>query len=349
MMKKILEPSLFASRSFVFLLALAGFLSACTKEEKADSSPVKLSIYTSRSDHLIRPIVELYEKETGVEVSYMTDKAGALLERLKAEGENTSADILMTVDAGNLWQAVQMDLLQPVESATLEKNIPAAFREPKGHWFGFSGRARTIFYHPERVNASELSSYEDLASEKWKGRLCLRSSSSVYNQSLVAALISHYGKEKTEQVVSGWVANLATEPFANDTSLLKAIAAGQCDVGLANSYYYGRLVKEETGFPVKIFWAQLDSAGTHMNVSGAGVTKHSKQPEAAKEFLEWLSTQAPQKLFAELNMEFPLLESVEKDPIVASWGDFKADLLNIKKVGELQSEAVQLMDRAQYR
>jgi len=308
-----------------------------------------LVVYSARNEQLIKPVFDAYTRETGVEVEFTTGEAAVLTERLAAEGRNSPADILMTVDAGELWNAAERGLLQPVKSAVLEKNVPAHLRDPDGRWFGLSLRARTIFYSPKRVDPTTLSTYEALATPAWKGRLCLRTSKKVYNQSLVAMLISAQGEAVTERIVRGWVANLATDVFANDTQLLEAIAAGQCDVGIANTYYYGRIVKERPDFPVKLFWANQGAGGVHVNISGAGVTKHSRRTVAATRFLEWLSGSAAQAHFAGVNMEFPVNPAATVDPLVKSWGSFEPSLINVAEAGRLQPAAVRLMDRAGYR
>ncbi|TVQ80109.1 MAG: Fe(3+) ABC transporter substrate-binding protein [Bradymonadales bacterium] len=319
----------------------------CTRNSSDPSSVV--TVYSSRADHLIKPIFDLYQERTGQEVRFLTDSEGPLMERLKAEGANSPADLFLTVDAGNLWKAAEEGLLRPIQSKKLEQAIPAHLRDPENQWFGLSLRARTILYSPERVSPSDLSTYEALADEAWAGRLCMRTSRKVYNQSLVAALIAHHGQERAEQIVGAWVRNLATEVFPNDTDLIRAIAAGQCDVGIANSYYFGRLLRDQPDFPVRLFWASLENSGTHLNVSGAGVTRHAKNPEGAQALLEWLTEPEAQKAFAELNLEYPIVTEVARDPIVEGWGSFQGDLLNLRSLGELQTQAVQLMDRVQYR
>lgn len=309
----------------------------------------EITVYSARNEQLIKPLFDAYTRETGVQVRFITDKEGPLMERIRAEGVNTPADLLLTVDAGNLWQAANMGILQPVKSTVLDANIPAHLRDPAGQWFGLSIRARTIFYNKQKVNPAELSSYEDLASAKWKNRLCLRTSKKVYNQSLVGTMIAQMGEPKTEQVVRGWVGNLATDVFADDTKMLEAIAAGQCDVGIANTYYFGRLMEKNPQQPLGIFWADQKGRGTHVNISGMGLTRYAKNPKAAQAFLEWLSSEKAQNLFADRNMEFPVNAKVKADPVVASWGSFKSNLINVSKAGELQSAATRLMDRAGYR
>lgn len=306
-------------------------------------------VYSARNEQLIKPLFDTYTKETGVNVKFVTDNEGALLQRLKAEGANTPADLLITVDAGNLWQAANEGVLKSIQSPTLVKNIPANYRDTQNQWFGLSVRARTIFYNKTKVQASDLSSYEDLGNPKWKGRLCLRTSKKVYNQSLVAMLIAEHGEAKAEQIVKSWVANLATDPFPDDTKMLEAIAAGQCDVGLSNTYYYARLLKKTPDLPVGIFWANQATDGVHVNVSGAGITKHAKNEAEAIKLLEWLSSPKAQNLFADVNYEFPANLTVTPDALVASWGKFKPNLINVAKAGELQATAVKLMDRVGYK
>ena len=306
-------------------------------------------VYSARNEHLIKPLFDRYTQETGVQIRYITDKEGPLLQRLAAEGKRTPADMLITVDAGNLWHAAQSGVLAEISSPVLEANVPANLRDPKGRWFGLSERARTIVYSTERVQPGELSSYEGLADPKWHGRLCLRTSKKVYNQSLVASLIARHGEEGAEQIVRGWVANLAAEPFSNDTKAMEAVVAGQCDVTIVNTYYFGRLEKERPGIPLALFWPNQDSSGVHINVSGAGVTAHAKHPEAAQQLLEWLSSETAQGDFAGLNMEYPVNKTVAPDPLVSAWGTFKADDLNVNEAGRLQADAIRLMDRAGYR
>lgn len=306
-------------------------------------------VYSARIEQLIRPLFEAYTRETGTVVNFITDKEGPLMERLKAEGPNTPADVLLTVDAGNLWQASQLQLMQPVKSKTLEANIPAHLRDPAGLWFGLSVRARTVVYNINKVKSSDLATYEDLAGEKWKGRLCLRTSKKVYNQSLVAMMIAEYGESNTEQVVRGWVRNLAAPVFSDDTTMMEAIAAGQCAVGIANTYYFGRLIEKSPDLPLALFWPNQSGSGVHVNISGAGVTRYAKNPRGAVMLLEWLSSVNAQSLYADANMEYPVNPAVKPHPVVARWGTFKQNNVNVAKAGELQAAAVRLMDRAGYR
>ncbi len=353
---------------FGMMLALAGCSKSSTPEESVDAeTPAPsteqevakdnaasadgqtVTIYSSRNEQLIKPLLDRYTEQTGVKVELVTDKDGPLMARLQAEGKNTPADMLLTVDAGNLWQAAEQGLLQPVASSVLEANVPAKYRDPEGRWTGLSLRARTIFYDPSKVSADQLSTYADLADPKWKGKLCLRTSKKVYNQSLVASMMEHLGAEKTEAVIRGWVANLATDVFSDDTNLLEAIAAGQCEVGIANSYYYGRLLDEKPDFPVKIFWANQGTTGTHVNISGAGVVTGSDNADGALKLMEWLSSDDAQGLYASADKEFPVKVGIDESEMLRSWGQFKPDDINVQKFGALQTQAIQMMDKAGYK
>jgi len=324
----------------LFCVSLPNYTSANEKE---------IVVYSARKEHLIQPIFEAYTQKTGIKVKYITGAAGALLERLKAEGANTPADMFITVDAGNLWQAAQAGVLQSVNSEELEANVPANLQDPENKWFGLSVRARTIVYNTTSGVAGKITTYEDLANENWKERLILRTSKKVYNQSLVASLIAEHGPEKAEQIVAGWVANLAADPFSNDTKALEAVAAGIGDATVVNTYYFGRLMKDKPELPLAIFWPNQNTNGVHMNVSGAGITSHAKQKKAAIKLLEWLSGEEAQGQFAGLNMEYPVNKKVSPDPVVAEWGTFTGNPMNVAKYGELQGEAIMLMDRAGYK
>jgi len=309
----------------------------------------EIVVYTARKEHLVKPLFDAYTEKTGVKIKYITDKAAPLLARLQGEGKNSPADMLMTVDAGNLWQAAEKGVLAPVKSELLDKNIPPHLRDPEGRWFGLSVRARTIVYSTDRVKESDLSTYENLADPRWKERLCLRTSKKVYNQSLVAMMIAEKGQEATEATVKGWVNNLATAPFSNDTKVMQAIAAGQCDVGIVNTYYYGRLMKKNQDTRLALFWPNQQSRGVHINISGAGITTNAKNRQQAIKLLEWLSGAEAQNIFASLNMEYPANPAIKADATVSAWGEFKQDQLNVARAGELQASSVMLMDRAGYK
>lgn len=353
------------TKGFQFFSALAlvtaAVLAGCGKQDEssqqgqsadAENTTQSLTVYSSRAEHLIQPVFELYSERTGVEVQYITDKAGVLVERLKTEAESTPADILVTVDAGNLGYAAAEGILAPIQSEIVENQVPAHLRDEQNRWTGLSLRARTIVYSTERVTSEELSTYEALGSEDWAGSLCLRTSKKVYNQSLVAMLIAEHGEEKTQQIVEAWVDNLAVAPLSNDTKVMEAIVAGQCDVGIINTYYYGRLKVKTPDLPLALFWPNQNgegaSKGVHVNVSGAGLVKHSKNIAQAQAFIEWLVSAEAQEIFAGVNQEYPVNPAIAVDPEVKSWGDFVASEQPLTRAYELQPAAVKLMDRAGY-
>jgi iron(III) transport system substrate-binding protein len=291
---------------------------------------------------------DAFTKKSGIEVKVFQGNTGELYERLRAEGARTPADVLLTVDAGNLWNAARAGLLARVDSPMLEAHIPAHLRDPEGRWFGLTVRARTIAYNTKKVKPEELGTYEALGDPKWKGRLCLRTSSYIYNQSLLATMIKRHGEPRIEEIVRSWVAN---EPILinSDTKILEAIAAGQCDVGVVNHYYLARLVAKDPAFPVALVWANQQTTGTHVNVSGAGVTAHAKHRAEAIKFLEFLSSPDAQQLFADVSFEFPANPQAAIHPVVARWGTFKQDDVNIASAGEFQAAAIRLADRVGYK
>jgi iron(III) transport system substrate-binding protein len=306
-------------------------------------------VYSARGEQLMKPLVAAYQKETGDNIVLVSDKEGALMERMKAEGVNTKADIFLTSDAGNLWQASNMGLLKPIKSGVLAANVPSYLRDPNNEWFGLSIRARTIFYNSNKVTPAQLSTYAALAEGKWAGKLCLRTSKKVYNQSLVAMMMTEMGEVKTGAAIKGWVNNLAAPVFADDTKLLEAIAAGQCEVGIANTYYYGHFLSKNPTTPVKLFWADQAGKGTHVNISGAGIAKYSKNDKAAQRFLEWLSSAKAQNLFADVNFEYPVNPKIPATASVLKWGKFKHNTINVAEAGKGQARAVMLMDKAGYK
>jgi len=322
-------------------------MSSVTQIQAATSDDI--TVYSSRKEHLIHPLFEQFTKQTGIEVNYLTGSGSDLIERLKLEGSNTPADMFMTVDAGDLWYAGTQDIFQSINTETIKSNIPTYLRDPMGLWTGLSVRARTIVYSKDRVNPANLSTYSDLASSKWNKKLCLRTSKKIYTKSLVASIIHNQGEEKASEVISGWVNNLAAVPNAKDSHVMDAIISGQCDVGLVNTYYYGQLLEKNPNAPVKIFWANQDTTGVHVNVSGAGITKHASNPSGATQLLEWLSSAEAQAIYGSLNKEYPANLYIDSDEIVSTWGDFKQDKMNLSIAGILQSDAVKLMQRLGYK
>lgn len=331
-----------------FGILLAGTLILLTAlPSLALASPAGVvNLYTSRH-YGVEPVFAEFTRVTGIQVRFTTGPDAMLRERIRAEGRHTLADIYLAVDAGNLWLAARDGLLQPVNSRTLQQNIPATLRDPGNHWFGLTQRVRTLMYHPERVRPEELSTYEALADPKWRGRLVMRPATHSYTQSLVANMIAAHGEAKAEEIVRGWVANQPTL-IDSDTRILETLAAGKGDVAITNHYYLGRLLQANPAFPVRIFWANQGERGAHVNISGAGVTTHAPNRENAIKLLEWLSDQG-QKLFADSNHEFPANPAVEPHQIIAGFGSFNRDQLSMAEYGRLQEAAVRLLDRAGYR
>jgi iron(III) transport system substrate-binding protein len=272
-----------------------------------------------------------------------------LIEMMNREKDNSPADIFLTVDAGNLWYAASQNLFQEIKSDTLLKNIPEHLRDEKNLWFGLSIRARVIVYNTNKVKPEELKNYADLADKKWKGKLALRKSSSVYNQSLVAILIAIYGEDETSKIVSGWVNNLALDVLDNDTKVMEAISVGLADVGIVNTYYYGRLMKENPKLPLKLFFPDEINKGVHVNISGAGVLKYSKNKEESIKFLEWMTEENAQKILADINMEYPVNPKFKANDFVISWGEFIQCKVPLTKAGDLQGDAVRLMEKCKYK
>ena len=329
---------------FVALLSLLFFVLVPVCQAVA----AELVVYSSRKEQLLKPLFDAYTKETGTEISFVTGKIDALLKQLKEEGRESPADLLLTSDAGNLWHASMQGLLQPIRSKVLVKNIPEHLYDPQRRWFGLSLRARTIVYSTERVNRNDLSTYEALGDPKWNKRLLLRTSNKVYNKSLVAMFIAEEGEEKAEQLVKSWVDNLAADPLAKDSQVMDAIVDGQGDIGIVNTYYFGHLMRENPNLKLALFWPNQESTGVHVNVSGGGVLRSAKHRKEAVKFLEWLSSEKAQNLYADVVLEYPVNPRVQASKEVAAWGDFNQNKLNLSKAGELQTTATRLMERVGY-
>ncbi len=331
------------TRDWLLLLALLAAAGLPAGPAAAD----ELVVYSARH-YGQEAAFDAFTRKTGVKLRVLNGKEAELFERLKAEGERTPADVLLTVDAGNLWNAARAGLLARVDSPALAASIPAHLRDPHDRWFGLTVRARTIVYNARKVDPGELSTYEALGDPRWKGRLCLRPSGYIYSQSLLATMIKRHGEARTEQIVRGWVAN---QPVLinSDTKILEAIAAGQCDVGITNHYYLARIVARDPGFPVKPFWANQRTTGTHVNISGGGVTAHARHRTEAVGFLEFLASPEAQQLFADLSFEYPANPQAAVNAVVARWGTFRQDDINVAAAGEFQPAAVRLADRAGYR
>lgn len=316
------------------------------------SLAAEVNVYSARKEALIKPLLNDFTKQTGIEVNLVTGKADTLIKRLEVEGKNSPADILLTVDAARLIRGKEKGLFQAVESNVLTETIPAHYRDDDSQWFGLSLRSRTIIYAPDRVNEDELDSYIDLADEKWKNRICIRSSSNVYNQSLVAAMIANYGVDKTQRWAKGLVNNFARAPKGGDRDQIKAVAAGVCDIAVVNNYYLAGMLESSredqvaAAKKVKLFWANQDGRGAHMNVSGAALLKAAKHKPDAIKLMEFLVSENAQQWYSDSNYEYSINPAIKSNSILKNWGDFKGDNLNLSLLGKYNADAVKLMDKA---
>lgn len=332
---------------FCILLALAGSVGA---------QSTTLNLYSSRHYQTDESLYSNFTKTTGLRINRIEASEDPLIERIRNEGASSPADILVTVDAGRLWRAEQLGLFQPVQSKVLESRLPAHLRAANNQWFGFSTRARVIVYNKTLLNAGDVQNYEDLADPKLKGKVCSRSASSVYNLSLMSALIEHWGEARAETWARRVVANLARTPRGGDTDQIKGVATGECAVTLANTYYYVRLAGSSTPEDRKLMgnvalvWPNQKSFGTHLNVSGAGVLKNAPHKEAAIQYLEYLASDAAQSHFASGNNEWPAVTAAPlNNRALEALGQFRADTLNVSVLGKNQPLAQKLFDRAGFR
>lgn len=312
----------------------------------------EVNLYSARQEALIKPLLDAFTSQTGVQVNIISSKADALLKRIQSEGINSPADVLLTTDAGRLWRAKQAQIFEPVESELLNAVIPEQYRDPDLHWFGLSIRARPIMLIRDSELTSPLS-YEDLSNAEYKNNICIRSSSNIYNQSLVASMIATLGEETTEEWVRGLVENFARNPQGGDRDQVRAAAAGQCNIAVANTYYLGQMLADENnpndqqaGQQLSVVWPNQTGRGTHVNVSGAGVVKTAPNKANAIKLLEFLASDTAQQIYADVNFEYPVKQDIKVNPILAQWGDFKADETQLDLLGEYNAVAVRLMDRA---
>lgn len=341
-MKKILS---------LMLISLTAVLSAAGNNDTPAENSRVVNVYTHRHYDTDKELFALFTEKTGIQVNVVKAKADQLIERLNNEGENTPADVLITVDAGRLYKAKSMDLLQSVESEKLSA-LPARYRDSENHWFGLTKRARIIAYNKETVDPSELSTIEALTEEQWNGRVVIRSSTNIYNQSLMAAMIASEGKDAAKAWAEGMVNNMAREPKGNDRDQMKAVAAGIADVAVVNTYYLGKLLTSskpeevEVGKKMGIFFPNQSDRGTHINVSGAGVTKHAKNRENAILFIEFLASIEAQEKFASGNYEYPVHPDAEISSMVKAWGEFNEENVDLTLLGANNTEAVKVFDEA---
>lgn len=313
-----------------------------------------VNVYSARQEVLIRPQLDAFTDATGIRVNLISGKDDALIERLRAEAANSPADVLLTVDVGRLVRAKDAGVLQAVASATLEGEIPAQYRDSQGYWIGLAVRSRVIYYAPDRVDAAELSTYEDLADARWRGRICIRSSGNVYNQSLLASLVAHLGAAEAEAWAAGVVGNMARTPQGGDRDQIAAVAAGECDIAVGNTYYFagmlnGTAAEREAARKVRLFWPNQNGRGAHVNVSGGGVAANAPNRENAVRLLEYLVGEEAQRIYAESVYEYPVRAGVPVAPILFEFGAFKADAIDLEVVAAHQAEALRIFDRVEWR
>jgi iron(III) transport system substrate-binding protein len=340
MLKNILKSTLIAS--FGAILFSCG--SGTEKQEE-------VNVYTHRHYEADQKLFDMFTEKTGIKVNVVSASADELIQKLELEGVNSPADVLITVDAGRLHRAEEKDLLQSVNSEKLNTNIPSKFRDPEGFWFGLTYRARIIAYSKERVNPEELSSYEALTEPQWKGRVLTRSSEKIYNQSLLASIIAHHGKEGAEQWAAGLLENMARSPKGSDRDQVKAVASGEGDVAIVNTYYIGIMLNDaneeerKAADKISIFFPNQSDRGTHINISGAAVTKYAPNKDNAIKLIEFLSNEEAQGLLSNINFEYPVNPKVEFSEMLKSWGSFKADDLNLSVLGDNNNDAVMIFDK----
>jgi iron(III) transport system substrate-binding protein len=311
----------------------------------------EINVYSHRQPELIQPLVDAFTKETGITVNVaFVDKGMA--ERLQAEGDRSPADLVLTVDIARLMQIVDAGVTQAVQSDVLEADIPAELRDPNDHWFGLTSRARVVYASKDRVKPGEVTTYEDLASDKWKGRLCTRSGLHDYNVALLGAIIVHHDEAYATKWAEGLKANLARKPDGGDRDQVKAIAAGECDIALGNTYYIGQMLanpeEKDAAEQVSIIFPTFEDGGTHLNISGVAMTKSAPNRENALKFMEWLASDEAQRIYAETNYEFPVKPGVERSDLVKSWGEFTPDATPLADIAKARAAALKIMETVDF-
>ncbi len=338
-------------RILLFLAVTAAIGMAVTG---ANAQADELNLYSYRQPFLIQPLMDAFTEETGTTVNVVYAKKG-MLERIKAEGRNSPADLVLTVDIGRLNDMVEADVLAETSSKELEKKVPAHLRDPKGRWYGLTQRSRVIFVSRDRVPENETFTYESLADPRYKGRICTRSGKHVYNVSLIASMVAHHGEAKTQEWLEGVKANLARKPQGNDRAQAKAIFEGQCDIGIGNTYYYGKMAtndkkpeQKEWAKSIRVVFPNQSDRGAHMNISGAGVLKSSTNKAAAIKLIEFLASPKAQEIYAQQNFEYPVVKGVPADPVTVTLGDFKPDTISLGEIAKYRTTASKLVDAVDF-
>lgn len=342
-------------KRFLLVLATLAVFTGCKNDKKnnaAENEEQVVNVYTHRHYASDQQLFKQFEETTGIKVNVINANADELIQKMGIEGEQSPADVLITVDAGRLTRAKDQDLLQAIESDVIKNTVAAHLKDPDNQWFGLTKRARIIVYDPARVDSTELSTYEDLATDKWEDRVLIRSSENIYNQSLLASIIVNKGEEAAKEWAVGMVENMARTPKGNDRDQVKAVVAGEGDLAIVNTYYVGNMLNSENpeevkaGESVKVFFPNQEGRGAHINVSGAGVARHAPNKENAIKFIEFLVSKEAQEIFANSNYEYPVNREVQPAQLLQSWGEFKEDGLNLSKLGEFNKKAVLIFDEA---
>lgn len=330
---------------------MRAFLLASTATIFAVPAFADVNIYTTRQPELIQPVIDAFTAETGIAVNLAFLEEG-LVERLKAEGDRSPADLVMTVDIANLQQIVEADVLQPVQSDVLEAAVPATLRSADDLWFALTSRARVVYASIDRVADGEVTTYEDLASEKWQGRICTRSGVHNYNLALLSAYIAHHGEEAAREWAAGLHANLARKPEGNERQQARAVWAGECDIAIGNTYYIGQMLADEEqrewAESLRVVFPTFEDGGTHINVSGIALTRAAPNRDEAIQLIEFLVSPAAQAIYAELNNEYPVLADAELSELVASWGPVTADTIDLTEVAGHRAAALRIMEEVNY-
>lgn len=340
-------------KKYLYMLLCIACLSACNNDKKTTADAVEnqeINLYTHRHYDVDKEIFKDFEQKNGIKVNVVKASADELIQKMESEGKQSPADVLITVDAGRLVRAKNKGLLQSISSKVLDATIPNHLKDADNQWFGLTKRARVIAYNKDKVSPDDLTTYENLTDDKWKGKVLIRSSGNIYNQSLMASIIANDGKEDAKKWAEGMVENFARIPKGNDRDQVKAILAGEGDLAIVNTYYIGKLLNSKddnevaAGQAVKLYFPNQGDRGTHINVSGIGVAKHAPNKENAVKFIEYLVSKEVQEKFAKANYEYPVNADAERSELLKSWGDFKEDNLSLNKLGELNKDAVIIFD-----
>ena len=348
-------PNIFLLSQILFISYPSLALTESHELNKVIKSGGEVNIYSARKSYLMKPLLNAFEKDTGITVNIISGKSKELQKRIEREGINTRADVLLTVDAANLYMAKSKNLLKKIYSEKINTLVPEYLRDQDGYWYGLSVRSRVIMYNPKKVSLSDLSTYEDMANKKWKGKICVRSSGNIYNQSLLASLISHLGERKAEIWAKNIVQNFSRKPKGNDRTQMTSVILGECDITLANTYYLGKWMSSKKekerkyAEQISVFFPNQNDRGAHINISGAAVVKYSKNSDNAIKLIEYLASDEAQELYANANHEYPIRENINVSDIVKSWGyPFKHDKLSADQLGKNNFKAVEIFDKVNW-